>query len=188
MHEIEPFYNWRHIYTSEDDEKSPFFNQVYSEFEYVNSVYNYCIHPQWDSIGSETLYLKLIFCDYQTGFCIIEFIGEWNDALHNDIMHLKRNLLDELSRSGVNKFLLIGEQVMNFHSDTDDYYSEWFDELEDGWIVAVGFFDHVIDEWNNVGISNFIFFGEWFNDLNWRTKTPVQLLKIISQRLSNLLS
>ncbi len=27
MHELEPFYNWQHIYISEEDERSPFLVQ-----------------------------------------------------------------------------------------------------------------------------------------------------------------
>ena len=56
---------------------------VNSEFEYSNTVYNYYIHPQWDDIGSGTLYMKELYADYENGFAILEFIGEWNDvALH----------------------------------------------------------------------------------------------------------
>jgi len=34
MHDIEPYYNWRHIYISEEDERSPFYKREYSEFEF----------------------------------------------------------------------------------------------------------------------------------------------------------
>ena len=89
MHEIEPFYNWRHLYVSEEDPKSPFFGRDYSEFEFSQAVYNYYIHPQWDEFGSRTLYLKIIYADYELGYAVIEMIGEWNDAIENDIMTLK---------------------------------------------------------------------------------------------------
>ena len=55
MQDIEPFYNWRHIYVSEEDQLSPFFGRQYSEFEFTQTVYNYYIHPQWDDFGSRTL-------------------------------------------------------------------------------------------------------------------------------------
>jgi hypothetical protein len=58
-------------------------------------VYDHVIHPQWDNFGS-TLYLKLLFADYDEGYVIIELIGEWNDLLHNDIMFLKRNIIEPL--------------------------------------------------------------------------------------------
>jgi len=74
------------MYTAEEDEKSPFFGRTYSEFEYSQSVYNYYIHPQWDEFGSKTLYLKVLYADYAENFAIIELIGEWNDAVENDIM------------------------------------------------------------------------------------------------------
>ena len=94
MHEIEPYYNWRHLYIADEDEKSPFFGRTYSEFEFTQTVYNYYIHPQWDDFGSQTLYLKILFADYDLGFCIIEFIGEWNDAIENDIDDSYLDIID----------------------------------------------------------------------------------------------
>ena len=57
-------------------------------------IYNFLLHPQWDEFGSLTLYLKVLYADYDKGFCIIELIGEWNDAIYNDIMILKREIID----------------------------------------------------------------------------------------------
>ncbi len=85
MHEIEPYFNWRHLYIADEDVKSPFYGRTYSEFEFTQTVYNFYIHPQWDDFGSSTLYIKILFADYETGFAIIEMIGEWNDAIENDI-------------------------------------------------------------------------------------------------------
>ncbi len=129
MQEIEPFYNWLEYYTSEEDEASPFFGKEYNEFEFTNTIYNYFIHPQWDEFGSATLYLKVLLADYDTGVAIIEFIGEWNDTLYNDIMFLKRDVIDVFIGNGINKFILIGENVLNFHGGDDDYYEEWFDDI-----------------------------------------------------------
>ena len=97
MHTIEPYYNWRHLYIASEDSESPFYGREYSEFEYVNTIYNFYIHPQWDDIGSETLYIKILFVDYEEKYAIIELIGEWNDAINNDIMLLKRDFIDELN-------------------------------------------------------------------------------------------
>ena len=77
MHEIEPFYNWRHIYVSEEDERSPFFGRDYSEFEFTQTIYNYYIHPQWDDFGSRTLYLKVLLADYDEHYVVMELFGEW---------------------------------------------------------------------------------------------------------------
>src|ERR1700741_550312 len=119
MHEIEPYYNWRHLYTAEEDENSPFYGREYSEFEFSNTIYNYYIHPQWDDFGSQTLYIKILFVDYDQKYAVIEFIGEWNDAINNDIMLLKRDIVESMMRYGINKFILIGENVLNFHVSDD---------------------------------------------------------------------
>src|SRR5262245_13171698 len=115
MHTIEPFYNWQHLYVASEDPESPFFKSDYSEIEFTNTIYNIYIHPKCDDIGSETLYMKILFVDYEEKYAIIEFIGEWNDAISNDIMLLKRDFIDAISHYGINKFILIGENVLNFH-------------------------------------------------------------------------
>ena len=64
---------------------------------------------------------------------------EWNDAIENDIMELKREVTDVFFKQGITKFILVAENVMNFHSGDKDYYAEWFEEVtdEDGWIVVL---------------------------------------------------
>ena len=103
MHNIEPFFNWRHLYTAESDSRSYFYGKQYSEFEFTNRIYNFVLHPQWDDFGSDTLFIKILFVDYDEGYCIIEMIGEWNDAIENDIMELKREVLDKLMEEGIIK-------------------------------------------------------------------------------------
>ncbi len=179
MQDIEPFYNWREYYSSEDDEMSPFYGREYSEFEFTNTIYNYFIHPQWDEFGSSTLYLKILFADYNSKFAIIELIGEWNDCLHNDIMFLKREVIDVLTCNGINKFLLIGENVLNFHSSDDCYYEEWFDDVEDGWIAFINFRDHVEDELIRAHLDQYLLIGAPFNELNWRKYKPQTLALFI---------
>ncbi len=178
MHEIEPFYNWRHIYVSEEDVKSPFFGRIYSEFEYSQTVYNYYIHPQWDDIGSKTLYLKIIDADYELNFAIIELIGEWNDAIENDIMTLKRDVIDKMISEGINKFILIAENVLNFHSGDKDYYQEWFEEVTDngGWIVMLNMSDAAQYDFKKKKINYYI---ELLDLPEWRTYKPYHLFQII---------
>lgn len=180
MHNLEPFYNWRNLYRSEDDEKSPFFNREYSEYELSETIYNYYIHPQWDSFGSPTLYLKVLFSDYATGFVIIELLGEWNDCLHNDIMFLKRNIADEFLHYGIKKFILIGENVLNFHYSDDCYYEEWFDDVEDGWIAIVNFREHVLTEFYKAKIDYYVLSGAQLNNVPWRTLLPLQFYKLVN--------
>ena len=35
-------------------------------------------------------------------------MGEWNDAIENDIMLLKRDFIDLMIEEGITKFILIG--------------------------------------------------------------------------------
>jgi len=188
MHDIEPYYNWRNLYIAEEDERSPFFGREYSEFEFTGQVYNYLIHPQWDYIGSETLYLKILFTDYDKGYTIIEFIGEWNDCLYNDIMFVYRNVVELLLGQGINKFILIGENVLNFHYSDDDYYQEWFDELGDGWIVCINFRDHVVRELENGHLDYYMAMGGQFDNLPWRTVVPQKLFLIVEQLITRRLN
>ena len=159
MHNIEPYYSWDKYYDSSSDENSPFFGKEYNYELFQDTIYNYYINPAWDYIGSETIYVKILYANYSNGFVIVEFIGEWNDAISNDIMHLKRNLMDHLSEKGINKFVLIGENIFNFHGSDDSYYEEWFDDVDDGWITGIGFRDFVIEEWKKYNIDAYINFG-----------------------------
>jgi hypothetical protein len=180
VHDIEPYYNWIHIYSAAEDELSPFYGREYSEFMFTHAVYNYLIHPQWDFFGSNTLYIKILYADYQDGFAIIELLGEWNDALYNDIMILKREVIELLQEEGIDKFILLGENVMNFHASDDSYYEEWFQESEEGWIAFVNFREHVLDEFRRARIDYFVNFGGELDELNWRKWSPRQLQERIS--------
>ncbi len=187
MHELEPYHNWRHLYTAEEDEQSPFFGKEYSEFEFSNTVYNYYIHPQWDDFGSRTLYLKVLFADYEQNFAIIEFIGEWNDAVENDIMQLKRGLIDSMIEKGINKFILITENVLNFHSSDDSYYEEWYEDIkeEGGWIVFLDMPQHNHEEIRSGGVHHYVFFIEY---TNWRIHQPQHLFQYVDNKLLHLLN
>ena len=60
VHFIEPYFNWRHLYIASEDSLSPFYDREYSEFEFTDRIYNFLIHPQWDNIGSRTLFAKIL--------------------------------------------------------------------------------------------------------------------------------
>ncbi len=172
MHHVEPHYNWRGYYIASEDPSSPFYGREYSEFEFNNSIYNFYIHPQWDTIGSPTLFIKILFTGYETGFVIIELLGEWNDAIENDIMILKRDIIEPIMEQGIKKFILIGENVLNFHYSDDCYYEEWFDEVEDGWIAMVNFHEHVISEFERANIDHYFLMGGELEEIEWRTYLP----------------
>lgn len=188
MHQIEPYYGWNQFYDSSEDDESPFHQKEYNYDLYSENIYGYYIDPGWDFFGSETLYLKILYSNYEAGFTVIEFIGEWNDALNNDIMHLKRNLVEHLLGNGINKFILIGENILNFHGSDDSYYEEWFDEVEDGWIAAVNFRDFVEDEMAAYEIDQYINFGGKLQIVNWRTMSPANFYKLVDQMMQRRLS
>lgn len=180
MHGIEPYYSWRDFYCVEDDQRSPFYCKEYSEFEFSEQVYNFLLHPQWDNFGSPTLFMKILYADYEEGFAIIELIGEWNDAINNDIMMLKRDIIEHLIYEGIDKFILIGENVLNFHYSDDSYYEEWFDEIDDGYIALVNFHDHVTREFSEIHIDQYFVLGGELEEVDWRTYTPENFFKKIN--------
>ena len=184
MHLIEPFYLWRTDYIASEDPLSPFYEREYSEFEFQNSVYDFYIHPQWDTMGSPTLFIKILFVEYDEQFVIIELIGEWNDAIENDIMTFKRDIIDPLIDEGITKFILIGENVLNFHYSDDCYYEEWFDDVEDGWIALINFHDHVTKEFEKVNIDHYFAMGGELDDIEWRTYQPYQFYKKVNDLLT----
>ncbi len=182
MHALEPFYNWLHLYNAEDDEQSPFYGRVHSEFEFSNTVYNYYIHPQWEEFGSRTLYLKVLFADYELNFAIIELIGEWNDAVENDIETLKRAVIDRMIAKGLYKFVLISENVLNFHSSDTDYYEEWIDDIKDegGWIIAINMPEQTQYDFRLSHINRYVSLME---SPNWRTFRPVDFFNSLDNKI-----
>lgn len=184
MHLIEPFYLWRTDYIASEDPLSPFYEREYSEFEFQNSVYDFYIHPQWDTMGSPTLFIKILYVEYEESFVIIELIGEWNDAIENDIMTFKRDIIDPMIDEGITKFILIGENVLNFHYSDDCYYEEWFDDVEDGWIALINFHDHVTKEFEKVNIDHYFAMGGELDDIEWRTYQPYQFYKKVNDLLT----
>jgi len=170
------------MYLSEEDTRSPFYGRTYSEFEFSQTVYNYYIHPQWDDFGSRTLYLKVIYADYELNFAVIELIGEWNDAIENDIMTLKRDVIDEMMAAGITKFILIAENVLNFHSGDRDYYQEWFEEVTDanGWIIMLNMPEATQQDFKKRKLNYYI---ELMDLPEWRTYKPYHLFRKIDNEL-----
>ncbi|MEM9895451.1 MAG: hypothetical protein AAF789_03710 [Bacteroidota bacterium] len=188
MHTIRPYERWNQYYNSSYDDRSPFSGKEYNYDLYSDHIYGYYIDPAWDFMGSETLYIKIIFVEYDLGFCVIELIGEWNDAINNDIMQFKRNILEHMRDTGINKFILIGENVMNFHGSDDCYYEEWYDEVEEGWIAAVNFQEHVEEEMKQFGIDMYINMSGSLQIEKWRTVTPMRFFELVDGLIQRRLS
>jgi len=181
MHQIEPFYNWHELYNSSKDKRSPFYGREYSETLCHNVIYNHYIHPQWDEFGSQTLYLKILLANYEKQYAIIELFGEWNDILYNDVMFLYRDVIEALINEGIKYFVLIGENVLDFHADTDDYFAEWFDNIEDGWIIGINFRQHVMEEFKRASIDQYIAFYGQFDEVPWRNLQPDKLITLLNE-------
>ena len=131
MHDIEPYYKWRDEYIASEDENSPFFGTVSDEFYFTNRIYYYLIHPQWDEIGSPTLFMKVLYVDYEMSFSIIELFGEWNDCVENDVMYLKRNIVDKMLKKGIHKYILLCDNLLVYHAGDEDYYEEWIEDIQE---------------------------------------------------------
>ncbi len=184
MHYVEPFFGWRGYYIASEDPQSPFYGREYSEFEFSNTIYNFYIHPQWDSFGSTTLFIKILFVDYDEKYAVIELIGEWNDTIENDIMKLKRDVVERLIEAGIDYFILIGENVLNFHYSDDCYYEEWFDEIETGWIAMINFHEHVLREFQQIQIDHYLNMRGELDDIEWRTYQPFQFFKKVRELIT----
>ena len=186
MQNIEPYFNWRHLYAAEDDSLSPFYRRTYSEFEFTHTIYNYYIHPQWDEFGSKTLYLKLLFVDYEQQYAIIELLGEWNDTIENDIMTLRRDVTDLLYAKGISKFILIAENVLNFHSSDDSYYEEWREQLEYdlGWVAILDMPQQSQYDFKRARLTHYIHLMEF---PQWRTLKPELVFQEVEARITKML-
>ncbi len=180
MQDIEPHYNWRGVYIASEDDRSPMYGHFNSEVYYTDHIYDFVIHPQWDNIGSETLYIKVLYVEYHIGYGIIELLGEWNDVIQNDVMILKHQVIDMMIDQGIDKFVLIAENILNFHADLTDYYEEWFEEIPDGWIAFINAREHVIREMSDYGIDHYLILGGKLSDISWRSKPPKKLFETVN--------
>lgn len=124
--------------------------------------------------------MKILYANYLEGYVVIEFIGEWNDAVNNDIMWLRREVTDLLMSEGIDKFILIGENVLNFHSDDNSYYEDWFGEMEEGWIAMINFRDHVLQEFSSVQADYYLNYGGELDEMVWRSLSPALLFEKVS--------
>jgi hypothetical protein len=185
MHNIEPYYNWIHLYSANKDERTPFYAREYSEFHFTDKIYNHLIHPQWDNFGSPTLFLKILYTDYHEHYCIIELIGEWNDCIENDIMTLLHEILEPMQLEGITKFVLIGENVLNFHSSDDEYYQDWNDNNPEGWVCLVNFLPHVLEEMASQNIDAHWIWGGELNEMEWRKLKPSELIQQIEKTINH---
>jgi hypothetical protein len=114
------------------------------------------------------------------GFAIIEMIGEWNDAIENDIMTLRREVTDMLFDAGIYKFILIAENVLNYHSSERDYYEDWFENVadEDGWIICLNMPEQSQYDFRKLKLNYYV----ELKDLPvWRKYKPELLFQLLDE-------
>ena len=126
--------------------------------------------------------MKVLFVDYELNYAIIELIGEWNDAVENDIMHMKRNVIDLMVARHIYKFIIIAENVLNFHSSDTDYYEEWSEDIKDdgGWIVAVNMPEQTQYDFRKSHIDHYV---TLLDSPNWRTFQPHDFFQLIDNKM-----
>jgi hypothetical protein len=115
-------------------------------------------------------------------YAIIELIGEWNDAIENDIMQLKRSVIDLMIAKNIYKYILITENVLNFHSSDTDYYEEWYEDIKDegGWIVAVNMPEQTQYDFIRSHIDRYV---NLIDSPNWRTFQPHDFFQAIDNQV-----
>jgi len=130
--------------------------------------------------------MKLLFVDYEMRYAIIELIGEWNDAIENDIMTIRRDVTDCLFANGICKFILIAENVLNFHSSDDCYYEEWREQVSDdgGWMAIIGMPPQSQHDFRKAKLTNYV---ELIDFPQWRTLKPELVFHQIDNWMMKLL-
>jgi MFS superfamily sulfate permease-like transporter len=98
-------------------------------------------------------------------------------------MELKREIIDQLSKLKITKFILITENVLNFHSSDKEYYQEWFEEVteENGWIVALNMPEATQQDFRKKKLNYYI---ELMEIADWRIYKPYHLFRKIDDQIS----
>jgi hypothetical protein len=187
LRDIEPFFGWLALYSHEHDERSPFHDVEHNLFYYDRSINHIPAHPLWDDFGSESLLLKILFANYDRGYAIVELFGEWNDLYDNDFKLLAENCLTHLIDQGIDKFILICENVFHCYLDADDYYQALSEELEGGWICTLRPRQAVREEMEAYDIAPYFYWSPLLDELPWRRLKPHQLYELVDSRMRKVL-
>ena len=87
-------------------------------------------------------------------------------------------------KKGLTKFILIAENVLNFHSSDNEYYREWYDETseEDGWIIILNMPAATQQDFTKKKLQ---YYMELMEIPEWRSYKPYHLFTKIDKELSN---
>ena len=94
---------------------------------------------------------------------------------------------NKLFGEGITKFILVAENVLNFHSSDREYYQEWFDEVtdENGWIVALNMPEATQYDFRKKKLNYYV---ELMELPNWRVFKPEHLFNRINEQISKRLN
>lgn len=190
LSDVEPHYGWLGYYDPELDTCSPFAHDP-DDSDARPQLYTFEANPRWDGIGSESLLVKILFVNYapapEGGFAIIELLGEWNDLYENDWRLLCDNCLDWLVAQGIDRFILICENVFHAYLEADDYYADFAERIPEGWVCLLRARPEVLAEFERYGISPYFYWNSQFDDLRWRKLKPWQLYALVAESITRLL-
>ena len=91
-------------------------------------------------------------------------------------------MTDQLFDKGIVKYVIIAENVLNFHSSDDCYYEEWYEDVaeEGGWIVMLSLAEQSKYDFTRAGIDRYV---QLIELLDWRPFTPMNLFTKIDNSL-----
>ena len=180
MHALEPYYAWRNHYVASQDPKVRFTTGCTTSLPTTS---------RSTTISSTRSGMSLEAKRSTRKSCTRITTRDTPSGIHRRVERLpvqrhhalKREVIDPLMAGGVTKFVLIGENVLNFHHSDDAYYEEWFDEVveDDGWIALLNFREHVLADMQAIDLDSYFVLGGELNELGWRTFTPEQLCRRI---------
>ena len=94
-------------------------------------------------------------------------------------MEMKRRLADPLNSQGIDKFLFLAYNLLNFHGGEEDYYAEWAEDCEAGWIVLLNARDHILQDLRTARLSPYLWAGERYRFSGWRIQDPLALCQAV---------
>jgi MFS superfamily sulfate permease-like transporter len=102
-------------------------------------------------------------------------------------MVFRREIIDPLFAEGITRFIIIAENVLNFHSSERDYYEEWFENVtdENGWIVCLNMPEATQHDFRKMKLNYYVELREMHD---WRRYQPEALFKLIDNELKKRLA
>jgi MFS superfamily sulfate permease-like transporter len=87
-------------------------------------------------------------------------------------------------KNGIYKFIIIAENVLNFHSSERDYYEEWYEDVtdENGWTVILNMPQQTQHDFTKLKLNRYL---ELMELTDWRVYKPFHLFKKIDTQIGS---